>query len=119
VRALVGQWVLGLAKNARLNQEIEAELAEAASACAREGHAVRRFKDFVYQTRESWSRARRVVGKAEHLPEGANPRFVVTSLPAAQWPAQALYEQLYCARGEMENRIRSASSMCLPIVLDG
>ena len=99
-------YVLGLAKNARLTQEIEAELAEAASVCVREGRAVRRFKDFVYQTHESWSRARRVVGKAEHLPEGANPRFIVTSLPAAQWPAQALYEELYCARGEMENRIK-------------
>ena len=99
-------YVLGLAKNARLTQEIEAELAEAARACASAGRAVRRFKNFVYQTRQSWSRARRVVGKAEHLPEGANPRFIVTSLPAAQWPAQALYEQLYCARGEMENRIK-------------
>lgn len=99
-------YVLGLAKNPRLIAEIKAELAEAASACHRDGRAARRFKDFVYQTLESWSRARRVVGKAEHLPEGTNPRFIVTSLPAAQWPAQALYEQLYCARGEMENRIK-------------
>lgn len=99
-------YVLGLAKNPRLIREIEAELAEAASGCAREARAVRRFKDFVYQTRESWSVARRVVGKAEHLPEGSNPRFIVTSLPSDQCPAQALYEDLYCARGEMENRIK-------------
>jgi hypothetical protein len=67
---------------------------------------VRIFQEFSYQTRETWSRARRVVAKAEHLEKGANPRFVVTSLPSAEWAAQALYEELYCARGEMENRIK-------------
>jgi hypothetical protein len=66
----------------------------------------RRFRDFTYRTLESWSCARRVVGKAEQLPGKANPRFVVTSLSAKRWPAQALYEALYCARGEMENRIK-------------
>ena len=70
------------------------------------GRAARRFKEFVYQTRESWSRARRVVAKAEHLEKGENPRFVVTSLSTAAWPAQALYEEHYCARGDMENRIK-------------
>lgn len=99
-------YVFGLAKNERLIKEIQPELADAAQACAREGRAVRRFKDFIYQTRDSWSAARRVVGKAEHLPLGTNPRFIVTTLPAAQWPAQELYEKLYCARGEMENRIK-------------
>ena len=64
------------------------------------------FKDFVYQTRDSWNCARRVIGKAEHLPGKANPRFIVTSLPAAQWEARGLYEDHYCARGEMENRIK-------------
>ena len=64
------------------------------------------FKDFAYRTEKTWSRARRVVGKAEHLPGGANLRFVVTSLPRTRIDARALYEDLYCARGEMENRIK-------------
>jgi len=63
-------------------------------------------KAFFYQTRESWSRPRRMVAKAEHLEKGSNPRFVVTSLRAEHWPAQVLYGQLYCARGKMENRIK-------------
>ena len=60
----------------------------------------------MYQTRESWAHTRRVIAKAEHLEKGANPRFVVTSLPSQDWAARALYEDLYCARGEMENRIK-------------
>ncbi len=64
------------------------------------------FADFGYRTRKSWSLERRVVGKAEHLPAGSNPRFVVTSLPADRVPAQPLYENLYYARGDMENRIK-------------
>ncbi len=64
------------------------------------------FKEFYYQTRKSWSQRRRVVAKAEHLEKGENPRFVVTSLTAEAWPALALYEELYCARGDMENRIK-------------
>jgi hypothetical protein len=99
-------YVLGLAKKERLRAEIAAELAQAAAQYQRTGQAVRIFKEFSYQTRESWSRARRVVGKAEHLEKGANPRFVVTSLASAEWAAQGLYEELYCARGEMENRIK-------------
>jgi hypothetical protein len=67
---------------------------------------VRRLKDLLYQTRESWSRARRVVGKAEHLPDQSNPRFVVTSYSAQRMAAAPLYEELYCARGDMENRIK-------------
>jgi len=99
-------YVLGLAKNERLKAEITAELHQAAEECQRTGQAARVFKDFVYQTRESWSRARRVVAKAEHLEKGSNPRFVVTSFAAEQWSAQALYEALYCARGEMGNRLK-------------
>ena len=99
-------YVLGLAKNERLRAEIAAELAQASEQSRQTGRAARIFKEFTYQTRESWSRARRVVAKAEHLEKGANPRFVVTSLPSAEWAAQALYEELYCARGEMENRIK-------------
>ena len=67
---------------------------------------VRLFKDFRYQTRKSWSRERRVVGKAEHLAKGENPRFIVTSLTPEEHAAQHLYEQMYCARGDMENRIK-------------
>jgi len=70
------------------------------------GQAARVFHEFVYQTRESWSRARRVVAKAEYLEKGANPRFIVTSLDPPLWPAQPLYEEHYCARGDMENRIK-------------
>ena len=99
-------YVLGLAKNDRLRAEITAELAQAAEQYQQSGQAARVFREFLYQTRESWSRARRVVAKAEHLEKGANPRFVVTSLPGWEWAAQALYEELYCARGEMENRIK-------------
>jgi hypothetical protein len=99
-------YVLGLAKNERLKAAIAPEREQAAAAYAATGQATRVLTEFVYQTRESWSRARRVVAKAEHLEKGPNPRFVVTSLSAAQWPAQALYEDLYCARGEMENRIK-------------
>lgn len=99
-------YVLGLAKNERLKKAIEKELDEVASQYQQTGNAARVFQDFEYQTRESWSRARRVVAKAEHLEKGSNPRFVVTSLPAEIWEARRLYEELYCARGEMENRIK-------------
>ena len=99
-------YVLGLAKNERLRAEIAVELKQAAAQYQQTGQAARLFKEFTYQTRESWSRARRVVAKAEHLEKGANPRFVVTSLASEEGAAQALYEELYCARGEMENRIK-------------
>ena len=99
-------YVFGLARNTRLEAEIEPELIEAKRLCEESAKPARRFKDFVYRTLDSWSRARRVVGKAEHLPAGANPRFIVTSLDPAQWEARTLYEDLYCARGEMENRIK-------------
>jgi len=104
-------YVLGLAKNERLKAEIAVELEQAAAQFAATGEAARVFQEFPYQTRESWSRARRVVAKAEHLEKGSNPRFVVTSLAPPAWEARALYEQLYCARGEMENRIKEQLSL--------
>jgi len=99
-------YVLGLAKNERLKAEIVGEQEQAAEQYRQTGLAARVFKEFFYQTRESWSRARRVIAKAEHLEKGSNPRFVVTSLDAERWKARELYEDLYCARGEMENRIK-------------
>ena len=81
-------------------------MVQAQAQCQASGQPARVFADFGYRTRKSWSRERRVVGKAEHLPAGPNPRFVVTSLPADRVPAQPLYEDLYCARGDMENRIK-------------
>src|SRR5512134_2933082 len=98
-------YLFGLARNPRLCAVIEAELQEARAEHAQTGKPARRFKDFFYATRDSWSRVRRVIGKAEHLDQGDNPRFVVTSLAAAV-EARTIYEQRYCARGEMENRIK-------------
>lgn len=105
-------YVFGLARNSRLVAELAEDLAAAEAEHERTGKAARCFKDFLYCTRASWSRERRVVGKAEHLDKGANPRFVVTSLGSQPYPAQALYEQTYCARGEMENRIKE-QQLCL------
>ena len=99
-------YLLGLAKNERLKAEIAKEMGEARTQYQQTGRAARLFKEFVYLTRESWSCARRVVAKAEHLEKGENPRFVVTSLSREAWPAQELYEEHYCARGDMENRIQ-------------
>ena len=99
-------YVFGLAKNNRLTRILGQELHAAQQAFEVTQQPARVFKDFTYRTQKSWSRARRVVGKAEHLAKGANPRFVVTSLPAEREPAQPLYEQRYCGRGEMENRIK-------------
>jgi hypothetical protein len=105
-------YVFGLAKNKRLTKILGKELHEAQQQFAATGEPARVFKDFTYRTRKSWSRERRVVGKAEHLEKGANPRFVVTSLPAERYAARSLYEELYCARGEMENRIKE-QQLCL------
>ncbi len=109
-------YVFGLAPNARLKAVLAPQAREARRLCETTGKAARVFKDFSYRTEKTWSRARRVVGKAEHLPPlndpplkdrcGANPRFVVTSLSATRIDARSLYEDLYCARGEMENRIK-------------
>jgi hypothetical protein len=99
-------FVFGLARNARLVAEIEAELAEAETEAVATGKPARRFKDFRYATLDSWSRRRRVIGKAEWTQGEANPRFVVTSLKEAEANGRFLYEKVYCARGEMENRIK-------------
>lgn len=99
-------FLFGLARNARLVAEIAAELGEAEARSRRTGKPARRFKDFMWTTRDSWGRRRRVVAKAEWTQGEANPRFVVTSLDAAECRARHLYEWVYCARGEMENRIK-------------
>src|SRR5438046_132585 len=100
-------YVFGLAKNVRLLKEISEELKSAEAASARTGEMARSFKNLRYRTLENtWSRTRRVVAKAEHLAKGANPRFVVTSLPAEDRAAKGLYEEDYCGRGEAENRIK-------------
>lgn len=105
-------YVFGLAKNKRLLRILGAELHQAEQQFAVTGEPARRFQEFEYRTRKSWSCLRRVVGKAEHLAKGSNPRFVVTSLSAERMAPQALYEELYCARGEMENRIKE-QQLCL------
>ena len=105
-------YVLGLAKNKRLIREIESELARAKCQHDATQQAARVFADFRYQTLDSWSRSRRVIGKAEHLARGCNPRFVVTSLSEGEFDARSLYEDEYCARGEMENRIKE-QQLCL------
>ena len=99
-------YLFGLARNTRLVGEIEAELAEAAAVSRRTGKPARRFKEFSWSTLDGWSRQRRVVAKAEWTGGEANPRFVVTSLGRAEAEARYLYEKIYCARGEMENRIK-------------
>jgi len=100
-------YVFGLARNRRLEAALDDQLAEARRRCIASGRPARLFRDFQYRTLDSWSRTRRVVGKAEHTLEGSNPRFVVTSLKRSRvaYDARALYEDLYCARGEAENRI--------------
>jgi len=99
-------YVFGLSKNKRLQRILGQELHDAKNLFERTGLPSRVFKDFTYRTRKSWSRTRRVIGKAEHLLKGANPRFVVTSLSAESFDAASLYEQEYCGRGNMENRIK-------------
>ena len=99
-------YVFGLARNGRLVGAIAEDLATAEAESLAQGGPARHFADFAWRTLDSWSCARRVVAKAEHLPQGANPRFVVTSLPASTSDARTLYEDIYCARGEVENRIK-------------
>ena len=103
-------FVFGLARNARLVDRIGIELAWAEDEAETTGQSARRFAEFRWETLDSWSRKRRVVAKAEWMPErgekGANPRFIVTSLKPAEVDARTLYERVYCARGEMENRIK-------------
>jgi hypothetical protein len=99
-------FLFGLARNERLEAAIKDELIVAAVESIRTSKPARRFKDFTYATLDSWSRSRRVIGKAEVTGGDANPRFVVTSLASAEVGGQHLYEKIYCARGEMENRIK-------------
>lgn len=99
-------FLFGLARNDRLLGQIAHDLAAVEVTSLERGAPARRFADFAWRTLDSWSRERRVVAKAEHLPKGSNPRFVVTSLPGSAIDARTLYEDLYCARGEVENRIK-------------
>jgi Transposase DDE domain group 1 len=99
-------YLFGLARNPRLVAEIAAELAEAAAESATTGKPARRFRDFRWSTLDSWSRERRIVAKAEWTQGEANPRFVVTSLARREVDGRYLYEAIYCARGDMENRIK-------------
>jgi hypothetical protein len=101
-------YLFGLARNDRLAREIATEMAAARQDAEATGKPARYFKDFQWSTRKSWSRRRRVVGKAEWLGDKANPRFVVTSLAASRAGPRKLYEDIYCARGDMENRIKEA-----------
>ena len=108
-------YVLGLARNQRLRRIIGRAMWEASQQGEQTGQAARVFAEFGYQAKKTkkggWDRERRVVAKAEHLEGKENPRFVVTSLSSAEWAAQALYEELYCARGDMENRIKEQLSL--------
>ena len=99
-------YVFGLARNERLVGQIGEDLAAAAAESLARGGPVRHFAELNWRTLDSWSRPRRVVAKAEHLPQGSNPRFIVTSLDAGIIDARTLYEDVYCARGEVENRIK-------------
>jgi hypothetical protein len=104
-------YLFGLARHERLRQLIDTEIEQVRALHLETSKAARVFTEFTYRTRKSWSCTRRVVAKCEYLDKGENPRFIVTSLPPDQWAAQQLYEDFYCARGEMENRIKE--QMCL------
>jgi len=108
-------FVFGLARNQRLRKIIGAEMHAATQQWSQTGKPARVFSEFGYQTRKTkkggWDRERRVAAKAEHIDGKENPRFVVTSLTKEEWTAQALYEELYCARGDMENRIKEQFSL--------
>lgn len=100
-------YLFGLAQNPRLKKQIEPEMAQAERLYEQTQAPARVFTEFFYATEKTWSRQRRVIAKAEHIAKGANPRFVVTSLPQQEMAAQELYEKVYCARGECpENRIK-------------
>lgn len=100
------EYVFGFARNERLRRIIDPQMQQAAALHRESGQAARVFTEFAYQTNTSWSRPRRVVAKAEQIEGQENLRYVVTSLEAANWPARKLYEELYCARGDRENRIK-------------
>ncbi len=105
-------YLFGVARNARLRRLVDEPMREAERLHQGSGEPARVFCEFDYQTATgSWSRPRRVVAKCEQLEGKENPRYVVSSLPPERWPARALYEQLYCARGDMENRIKEQMSL--------
>jgi DDE family transposase len=108
-------FVFGMARNQKLRRIIGAQMHEATQRWNQTGKPVRVFSEFQYQTKKTktggWERARRVAAKAEHIDGKENPRFVVTSLTSERWPAKALYEELYCGRGDMENRIKEQFSL--------
>ena len=99
-------YLLGLAKNDRLKRRIATRMETVRQLQGAMGKAVRQFQELRYQTRDTWSCERRVVAKVEHLPRGKNPRFIVTSVPVQECDGRRLYEEVYCARGDMENRIK-------------
>lgn len=100
------EYAFGLAKNERLVKKVRKPMQQARRQWKQTGKPARVFTEFGYRTRESWSRARRVIAKAEYLEKGENPRFVVTSFRPEQMEARRLYEEFYCTRGDMENRIK-------------
>jgi len=99
-------YILGLSKNERLKRKIAKQMEHSRRKYLTTGKSRRSYRNFQYKTLKSWSVKRRVVGKAEYLEKGSNPRFVVTNLSKKEWPTRKLYEELYCARGDMENRIK-------------
>ena len=107
-------YVLGLAQNDRLKRRNATRMETVRQLQRAMGEAVRQFQELRYQTRDkSWSCERRVVAKVEHLPRGKNPRFIVTSVPVQECDGRRLYEEVYCARGDMENRIKEQQLVCL------
>jgi len=104
-------YVFGFARNQRLRKIIGRAMQQAKQEHRRTGKPARVFCEFAYRTKKSWSRTRRVIAKAEQIEGKENPRYLVTSLDQEAWSAQKLYEQLYCARGEMENRIKEQLSL--------
>lgn len=108
-------YVFGMARNKRLRRIIARQMHEATRQWKQTGRPARVFTEFKYSTKRTkksgWDRERRVVAKAEHIDGKENPRFVVTSLTRDRWAAQTLYEQLYCERGNMENRIKEQFSL--------
>lgn len=100
------EYILGMGRNSRLLPRLDDLIKQAQIQYEASGQVVRLYKSFGYRTLKSWSRARRVIGKAEYGPHGSDVRFVVTSLSAKEVEAQQLYQEKYCARGEMENRIK-------------
>lgn len=100
------EYVLGLARNPRLIELSQYTMGQAQCAHAASLQSERAYGELEYSTLDTWSRSRRVVVRAEHSRHGDNPRFVVTSMSVAEIDGKALYEDLYCARGDMENRIK-------------